>query len=35
MLLHEKLKVFYCIFEVTTPYVTQRQEIEAPRIVLE
>ena len=35
MPLHEKLEVFYCIFEVTTPYVTQRQEMEAPRIMLE
>lgn len=35
MPLHEKFEVFYCIFEITTPYVTQRQEMEAPRIMLE
>jgi len=35
MPLHEKFEVFYCVFEVTTPYVTQRQEMEAPRIMLE
>ena len=35
MPLHEKLEVFYCIFEVTTTYVTQRQEMEAPRNMLE
>lgn len=31
----EEFEVFRCVFEVTTPYVTQRQEMEAPRIMLE
>lgn len=35
MPLHEEFEVFYCVFEVTTPYATQRQEVEMPRIMLE
>lgn len=35
MSLHEKLEVYDCVFEVKTPYVTQRQQMAAPRIMLE
>ena len=35
MPLHEQFKMFSCTLEVTTPYATQRQQIEAPRMMLE
>ena len=31
----DQLEVFQCIFEVSTPYTTQIQQMEAPRFMLE